>query len=90
VLLVCDEVSSALDVSAQAAIVELLAELQAEMGLSLLFITHNLALISTIADRVAVLSDGTLVEVGVTAQIFDAPKAGYTKELLANTPNLAA
>ena len=87
-VLICDEISSALDVSVQAAIIELLAQLQTDMGLSLLFITHNLAVIRTIADRVAVLSDGRLVEVGSTAKIFDAPQAAYTQQLLANTPTL--
>ena len=61
-ILVCDEITSALDVSVQAALVELLAELQRSMNLGLLFITHNLALIRTIADRVAVMSAGRIVE----------------------------
>ncbi len=86
-VLICDEISSALDVSVQAAILELLVQLQADMGLSLLFITHNLALIRTVADRVAVMSDGRLVEVGDAAKVLDAPQAAYTKQLLANTPN---
>src|SRR2546427_5059462 len=63
-LLVCDEITSALDVSVQAAIVELLASLQHEMGLGLLFVTHNLALIRTIAEEVAVMSEGRIVEFG--------------------------
>lgn len=85
-LLVCDEITSALDVSVQAAIVELLADLRRTMGLSLLFVTHNLALIRTIADRVAVMSGGQIVEAGPTRRMFEAPEAGYTRELLANTP----
>jgi peptide/nickel transport system ATP-binding protein len=87
-VLVCDEITSSLDVSVQAGILDLLTELRQEMNLSLLFITHNLALIRTIADRVAVLSGGHLLEVGATDRIFEAPEARYTKELLANTPNL--
>jgi peptide/nickel transport system ATP-binding protein len=87
-LLVCDEVTSALDVSVQAAIIELLGELRTEMGLSLLFITHDLALIRTIADRVTVITEGRVVESGPCEQIFTSPGADYTRELLANTPSI--
>jgi peptide/nickel transport system ATP-binding protein len=87
-MLVCDEVTSALDVSVQAAIIELLGELRNEMGLSLLFITHDLALIRTIADRVAVVTGGHVVEYGSTEQIFTSPGADYTRKLLANTPSI--
>jgi len=87
-LLVCDEVTSALDVSVQAAIIELLGKLRQQMGLSLLFITHDLALIRTIADRVVVMTDGRIVEQGTTEQIFTAPRADYTRKLLANTPSI--
>jgi peptide/nickel transport system ATP-binding protein len=87
-VLVCDEVTSALDVSVQAAIIELLGELRNEVGLSLLFITHDLALIRTIADRVAVVTGGHLVEYGACEQIFTNPSAEYTRKLLANTPSI--
>ncbi|HXV24864.1 MAG TPA: ABC transporter ATP-binding protein [Alphaproteobacteria bacterium] len=87
-VLVCDEVTSALDVSVQAALVELLAELQRSMNLGLLFITHNLALIRTIADRVAVMSGGRIVESAEVESVFGSPKADYTRELLANSPSL--
>jgi peptide/nickel transport system ATP-binding protein len=87
-MLVCDEVTSALDVSVQAAIIELLGELRNQMGLSLLFITHDLALIRTIADRVAVVTGGHVVEYGATEQIFTSPSADYTRKLLANTPSI--
>jgi peptide/nickel transport system ATP-binding protein len=87
-LLVCDEVTSALDVSVQAAIIELLETLRAEMGLSLLFITHDLALIRTIADRVAVMTEGRIVEQGPLERIFTSPGADYTRKLLADTPSI--
>jgi len=87
-LLVCDEVTSALDVSVQAAIVDLIAELQREMELGLLFVTHNLALIRTIAQDVAVMSAGRIVEHGPVDRVLDQPEAEYTKRLLADTPSL--
>jgi peptide/nickel transport system ATP-binding protein len=89
-LLVCDEITSALDVSVQAAIVDLIAELQREMQLGLLFVTHNLALIRTIAQEVAVMSDGRIVERGPVDRVLDQPEADYTKRLLADTPSLEA
>jgi peptide/nickel transport system ATP-binding protein len=87
-VLICDEVTSALDVSVQAAIIELLGQLRKEMGLSLLFITHDLALIRTIADRVMVMNKGRIVEEGLVDGILTAPSADYTRELLANTPSI--
>jgi peptide/nickel transport system ATP-binding protein len=87
-LLVCDEVTSALDVSVQAAIVDLLAELQRDMQLGLLFVTHNLALIRTIAEDVAVMSGGRIVESGKVDDILDSPQQDYTKALLADTPSM--
>jgi peptide/nickel transport system ATP-binding protein len=87
-LLVCDEITSALDVSVQAAIVELLGTLRAEMGLSLLFITHDLALIRTIADRVTVMNEGRIVEEGGVVETLTSPRADYTRKLLANTPSI--
>ena len=66
-VLICDEITSALDVSVQAAIVELLGELQRELGLSMVFVTHNLPLVRSIAQKVAVLADGSIVEYGETA-----------------------
>jgi peptide/nickel transport system ATP-binding protein len=60
------------------------------MGLSLLFITHNLALIRTIADRVAVMTEGRIVELGPTVTVLERPSAPYTQQLLANTPSIAA
>jgi peptide/nickel transport system ATP-binding protein len=87
-VMVCDEITSALDVSVQAAIIDLLRELRTSMGLSLLFITHNLALIRTLADRVAVMTEGRIVELGQTEQVLERPTAPYTQQLLANTPSI--
>ena len=87
-LLVCDEITSALDVSVQAAIVELLRDLREQTGLSMLFITHNLALIRTIADKVIVMTEGRIVEYGDTLDVFQRPQAEYTQRLLANTPTV--
>ena len=89
-LLVCDEVTSALDVSVQAAIVDVLAELQRELDIGLLFVTHNLALIRTIAQEVAVMSEGCIVERGAVDTVLDRPDAEYTKRLLSDTPSLEA
>jgi len=89
-LLVCDEITSALDVSVQAAIVDLLGELQREMEVGLLFVTHNLALVRTIAKEVVVMSGGRLVEVGPVDRVLDAPENDYTRRLLADTPSLEA
>jgi peptide/nickel transport system ATP-binding protein len=89
-VLICDEVTSALDVSVQAAIVELLVELQHDLGLSMLFVTHNLPLVRSIAQRVAVLSQGRIVELGTVDQVLEAPSDPYTQRLLADTPSLEA
>ena len=87
-LLVCDEITSALDVSVQAAIVELLGQLRRDMGLTLLFVTHNLALIRTIAQDVAVMSEGRIVEFGTVDAVLESPTATYTRQLLSDTPSL--
>ena len=79
-LLICDEVTSALDVSVQAAIVDLLANLQRELGLGLLFVTHNLALIRTIAQEVVVMSEGRIVERGLVEDVLDRPQADVHEE----------
>ena len=85
-LLVCDEITSALDVSVQAAIVELLLRLQVERGLALLFITHNLPLVRSIADDVTVISAGQICEHGPVARVLTAPSHAYTRQLLADVP----
>jgi peptide/nickel transport system ATP-binding protein len=87
-ILICDEVTSALDVSVQAAIVELLGSLQRDLGLSMVFVTHNLPLVRSIAQKVVVLSEGNIVEHGETAQLLAHPQQPYTQQLIANTPSL--
>ena len=82
-LLICDEAVSALDVSVQAQILNLLADLQQSRGLALLFITHDLSVVSYIADRIAVMYRGELLETGVAAQVLDRPSHDYTRRLLA-------
>jgi len=89
-VLICDEVTSWLDVSVQAAIIELLAQLQLELGVSMLFVTHNLALIRSVAQEVAVMNDGRIVELGLVDAVLEDPQADYTKALLADTPTLPA
>jgi peptide/nickel transport system ATP-binding protein len=87
-LLVCDEVTSALDVSVQAIIVELLRRLQRERNLAMLFITHNLALVRSIAQTVVVLSEGSVVEQGPVEEVLEQPRDEYTIRLLEDIPKL--
>ena len=81
-LLICDEVTSALDVSVQAQIIRLLKGLADEMKMSYLFISHDLALVSGLCDRVAVMYQGEIVEMGQVREVIDYPKEVYTKHLL--------
>src|SRR5690606_6572183 len=87
-VLVCDEITSALDVSVQASIISLLHTLQSERGLAMLFVTHNIALARHIASRVAVLNKGVIVDDGPVDDVLDHPTHEYTRELLANIPTL--
>ncbi len=89
-LLVCDEVTSSLDVSVQAAVVELLRRLQRQHGLAMIFITHNIALIRSIAQQVVVMHDGQVVESGTVADVLDHPRADYTRQLLDDVPKFSA
>ena len=84
--LICDEPTSALDVSIQAEILNLLKELQARFGLTILFISHNLAVVRQMADDTAVLRNGKIEEVNTTEAVYESPQAEYTKSLLAQTP----
>lgn len=86
-VLICDEVTSALDVSVQAAILALLKQLQGE-GMTLLFVTHDLGVVRAIADRVVVVREGRIVEQGPAADVLDQPQVAYTQGLLAHSPRL--
>jgi peptide/nickel transport system ATP-binding protein len=87
-LLIADEPTTALDVTVQAQILELLAELRAKFGLAMLFISHDLAVVSQVADRIAVMYAGNLVELGSKQEIFRAPAHPYTRGLLNAVPTL--
>jgi peptide/nickel transport system ATP-binding protein/oligopeptide transport system ATP-binding protein len=87
-LIVCDEPVSALDVSVQAQIVNLLADLQAELGITYLFIAHDLAVVEHISDEVVVLCRGEIVEAASAEMIYREPKHEYTRNLLASVPTL--
>lgn len=89
-LIICDEPTSALDVSIRGQVIQLLKELQEELGLSYLFITHDLSIIPHLAHSVAVLKAGSLVEMGATEALMNQPEQAYTRELLAAAPVLAS
>ncbi|WP_062207165.1 ABC transporter ATP-binding protein [Aureimonas sp. AU12] len=86
-MIVCDEAVSALDVSVQAQVIDLLADLRDRLALSYIFITHDLPVVRNFADRILVMQNGKVVEDNDTADLFAAPKAAYTQALLAATPH---
>lgn len=88
-LLICDEITSALDVSVQALLIEQLRVLQYERGLTMVFITHNVAVVRSIAQDIMVLEQGRVVETGPVGQVLTAPEHAYTQQLLADLPRFA-
>jgi peptide/nickel transport system ATP-binding protein len=89
-LIVCDEPTSALDVSVQAQILNLLRQLQQELGVAYLFITHNIGVVEYIADHIAVMNRGRVEEAGIASEVLSHPASSYTRTLLAAVPRIAA
>jgi peptide/nickel transport system ATP-binding protein len=87
-VMICDEITSALDVSGQGSIVALLEGLRQQRGISMLFVTHNLALVRSIAASVEILQDGRLVEAGPVVTVMESPREEYTRTLLENSPRI--
>ena len=87
-VLVADEVTASLDVSVQAVVLNLLRRLQADLGLTMIFISHNLSVVRYMADRIAVMYDGRIVEQGPTADLIGSPQQPYTRSLLAAIPQI--
>jgi len=88
-VLICDEITSSLDVSVQAAVLATIEDLQAKLGLALLFITHDIGVVAALADRVMVLQRGSVCEAGPTRSVLDEPKSEYAKRLMDAAPSLS-
>jgi peptide/nickel transport system ATP-binding protein len=89
-VLVCDEVTSSLDVSVQAVVLDLLGDLRSQLGISMVFITHDLGVVATVAERVLILDAGSICEEGSTAQVLSSPANDYTRRLLSAAPSLSS
>jgi len=89
-LMILDEPTTALDVTIQAQIIDLVRALQAEIGMSVLFITHDMGVVAEIADRICVMLRGEIVETGTVHQIFENPRHPYTRALIAAVPRLGS
>ena len=89
-VILCDEITSALDVSVQSVVLELLRDLRQDLGVALVFITHDLAVTATIAERVLVLRDGVICEQGPVSEVLGSPRDDYTRRLLDAAPSLSA
>ena len=87
-ILICDEPTTALDVTTQAQILELIKDLQKQLGVSVIFITHDLPMLLEITDKIAVMKDGVIVEQGVSEDVYFNPKHPYTQRLLSSFPSL--
>jgi peptide/nickel transport system ATP-binding protein len=87
-VILCDEITSALDVSVQAAVLQVLNDLRRDFGLALLFITHNLGVVATVADEVLVLQTGLICERGAANDVLEHPRHPYTRQLLAAAPSV--
>jgi peptide/nickel transport system ATP-binding protein len=87
-LLICDEVTSALDVSVQAVVLEVLADVRRRLGLALLFISHDLAVVAAMCDRVLILEEGALIEQGAVEEVMRQPREKYSEELVAAVPRI--
>ena len=87
-MIICDESVSALDVSIQAQVLDLLADIQSQLGVSYLFISHDLGVIHHVSDRILVMHEGRIVEQGAADQIFDFPHHPYTQALLSSLPRI--
>jgi peptide/nickel transport system ATP-binding protein len=89
-LMVCDEITSALDVSVQAAVISLLQDLRSQLGLSMLFITHDMGVVANLADRVIVLDKGLICEVGPVEDVLHAAQSDYARTLIEAAPTMAS